>query len=516
MRYYGITKKRLIEEIMYRIVKFRYFCSQYIVLDKEKRNQRKLIYVRNFVEPYQIKSQSLAIPEEKYYKPICIITSDLVLRENIPQLKTGLIKLLKKQYSHKFIGGHRSINKILKSIENMDDTLTSWYDWIDVGRFDFERDNNLSQFISYFDVYVKNINSSYLSIEFHIYFTDDYQKEQIETINKDYVNIKGYIMPGFMWNRKISGGRRTYNVGHYNNAHLKSDLIYENISMLKWRFYNKVQKYFQTILHQKSVNPPSINIYKTNISYKEDIARHFWDSVGVLSYQGQFIDESRKLFFKTNLSGRYERNSRTDLIYIVNELTIEHELGYYSIDSQIVHEFEANLSTNVFKFALLDAFNELAANDLISYKLKLNKVKLKKNRLNKLLKLRYLYEKDMDFYRRYVCDDIWEKAQNKIAYIFDERKLKRSYDYRVLTESPVISKRKIMEQIGALCTEFDEKTSILQHLSAYKNENKNRKINFIMLLLSIATLVFIIFPGLSEYVAKLILDFWSIIKDIIV
>ncbi|NLO09877.1 MAG: hypothetical protein GX129_08450 [Clostridiales bacterium] len=295
---------------------------------------------------------------------------------------------------------------------------------------------------------------------------------------------------------------------------MKSDLIYESISILKWRFYNKIQKYFPTILHQKKVNPPSINIYKTNINYTEETGRHFWDSVGISGYKGQFIDESRKLFFKTNLSGRYERNKRTDLIYVVNELTMDHEPGYYSTDFQIINEFAENLSTNIFKFTLLDALNELVANDLISYKLSLNKIKLRKNRFNKLLKLRYLYEKNIDFYKRYVCDDIWENAQNEIAHVFNGKKLKHSYDYRVLTDSPVVSKSKIIEQIKALCTEFDEKTSILQHLAAYKNENRNRIINLIMLLLTITTIVFIIFPELSKEVAKFLLYIWSFIKDI--
>ncbi len=516
MRYYGIIRKRYIEKTIYSIVKLKYFCSQYATLDKEKRDRRKSSYIRNFVEPHQFIVENLAIPEGKYYTPICIITSDLVLRENISQLKSGLIKLLKKQYSHKFLGGHRSIDEILRNIENMDDTLTSWYDWIDIGRFDFEKDSTLNQAISYFDVYIKNVNSSYLSMEYHLYLADNYQREQIQIINNDYVNIRGYIIPGFTQNRKISGGKRSYNVGHYNNAHLKSDLIYENISILKWRFYNKIQKYFPTILHQKNVNPPSINIYKTNINYAEETTRHFWDSVGISSYQGQFIDESRKLFFKTNLSGRYERNNRTDLIYVVNELTMEHELGYYSIDFQIVHEFAENISTNIFKFVLLHAFNELVTNDLISYKLNLNKIKLIKNRLHKLLKLRYLYEKDIDFYRRYVCDDIWEKAQNKIAHVFEGKKLHRSYDYRVLTDSPVASKSKITKQIGDLCAEFNEKTSILQHLEAYKNENRNRIINFIMLVLTMATIIFIIFPELSKDVAKFLLYIWNFIKDILI
>lgn len=514
MRYYGIERNKYIELIIYNIVKFKEFCCQYTTFDEEKKENRKAFYKGNFAEPYHLnRGQSLEVPEGKYYTPICIITSDLILRENIPQLKFGLIKLLKKQFSHKFFGGHKSIDEILKCIENMDDTLTSWYDWIDVGRFDFERGGTLKQDISYFDVYVKNINSSYLSIEFHLYLSENFQREQAQIINNNYVNTKGYIKPSFQRSGKISGGKRTYVVCHYNNAHLKSDLIYENISKLKWRFYNNIQKYFKTVLHKKGVNPPGVNVYKTNISYTDDTARHFWDSVGIYSYQGQFIDESRKLFFETNLSGRYGHNIRTDMIYVVNEITMELEPGFYSIDFQIINEFEENLSANIFKFALLEALNKVIASDLISYKLKLNKIKLKKNRLNKLLKLRYLYEKDIDFYRRYVCDDIWDKAQNEIAKVFDMKKLKRSFDYRVLTESSVASKNKIDEQIIALSNEFNEKTSILQHLEAYKNENRNRKINILMLVLSIATIIFIIFPELSKDVATFLLNIWNSIYN---
>jgi hypothetical protein len=513
MRYYGIRRKRNIEKTKYKFVKFKYFISQYTTLNKTRREHRKFAYVRSFVEPHLFRDEDSTIPEGKYYLPVCVITSDLVLRENIPQLKSGLIRLLKKHYSHKFLGGQRSIDEILKNIENMDDTLTSWYDWIDIGRFDFEKDRIIKQQISYFDVYIKNINSSYLSMEFHLYITDNYRKEQSRIIDNNYVNIEGYIMPGFTQNHRISGGKRTHGVGHYNNAHLKSDLIYENIAVLKWQFYNRIQKYFLTTLHQKAINPPSINIYKTNIHYTDKNTRDFWDSVGILSFQGQFIDESRKLFFKTNLSGRYEHKLRTDLIYVVNDMTMEKSLGYYSTDFQIVCEFKENLSTSIFKFALLDALNEIAAKELITYKLKLNKIKLGKNRLNGLLRLRYFYEKDMDYYRRYVCDDIWERAQNNLSKTFDDKKLKRSFDYRVLSESPIMAKNKIIEQINVLSQEFNDKTSILQHLAAYKNENRSKTINYIMLVLAAATLIFVIYPDLANVVGERIIKIWGIITS---
>lgn len=505
MRYYGVKRKRNIEKIKYKLVRLNYFCSQYATLNKKKREHRKFSYIHSFVEPYQFREKDLSIPAGKYYVPVCIITSDLVLRENIPQLKSGLIKLLKSHFSHKFLGGQRSVDEILKNIENMDDTLTSWYNWIDIGRFDFEDDRILKEKISYFDVYIKNINSSYLSVEFHLYGTDSYIKEHVNIIDNNFMNKEGYVMPGFTQNHRVSGGKRTYGVGHYNNAHLKSDLIYEDISIMKWQFYNKIQKYFLTTLHQKSINPPSIDIYKTNVHYTDKNAQNFWDSVGVSSYQGQFIDESRKLFFKTNLSGRYERQGRTDLIYVVNEMTIEKSPGYYSFDFQIVSEFKDNLSASLLKFALLEALNEIVAKELISYKLRLNKIKLRKNRLNKLLKLRYFYERDMDYYKRFACDDIWGKAEGTISEVFDKKKLERSFDYRVLTESSIAAKNKIIEQINVLSNEFDDKTRILQHLAAYKNENRTKRINYVMLFLAIATLGFIIYPNLAKFVGEAII-----------
>lgn len=514
MKYYGILRKRNLENLLYLIIRIRLFCSIYIAFDKQNRDHRKTWYKNLFIERHKFKGKDLSIPKDKYYTPICIITSDLVMRENIPTLQAGLKKLLQKQYSHKFFGAYQSVDEILGHIENMDDTLTSWYDQINVGRFDFESNSALDPFISYFDVHIKNINSSYLSLEFHLYLADCFKNTQTELINNNYSDDKGHIQSGFIHNSKKSGGKRSYTVAHYNDANLKSDIISENITILKWRFYNVLQKYFPTLLHKKGSIPPSINIYKTNISYTDISVGHFWSSVGISSYQGQFIDESRKLFFKINNSGRYEHNYRTDLIYLVNEETMKREGGYYHIDFQIVNEFAETFDTSIFKFTLLDAMNDLIANEIVSYKSRLNKVKLQKSRLNKLLKLRYHYTKDIDFYRRFISDDIWLKAEESIAEIFEGKHLKHSYDYRILTESPIVAKNKILEQMNVLCTEFNDKTVILQHLSAYKNEGKNRRINLIMLLLSIATVVFIIFPDLSKNVAGKLQYVWSFLRNI--
>ena len=54
------------------------------------------------------------------------------------------------------------------------------------------------------------------------------------------------------------------------------------------------------------------------------------------------------------------------------------------------------------------------------YKHKLDKIKLKKNHLNALLKLKYKLSLEIDDYRRYKRDDIWEKAKDELSQIYED------------------------------------------------------------------------------------------------
>lgn len=517
MKYYGIRYKKFYETAVYRFAKWKYFFRQYTTLDQKKRNRREADYEIYFRNPYHFRDKSSAIPDGKYCFPICAITYDTVLRENIPQLKSGLKKLIKRNLSHKFVTGSQSIDQLFACIETMDDTLTAWHDWINVGIFDFEEDNSLKDSISYFNIYIRNINSSHLAIETHLHFADSFLEKQISIINNDYKDKTGHVYPALLKNQKVSGGKQSQIVCHYSDSALKSDLLYENYSVLKWKFYNRIQKSFPTVLHSRGVPPPTVYIYKTNISHTENDAEEFWASVGVLGHAGQFIDKSRKLFFSIHQSGRYNfhRKPSRDLIYLVNDTTMEHEAGYYSPDIQIEYEFVMGLSNSICKLQLLEVMNDTVASRLIDYKHKLHKIKLGKNKLHKLLKLRYLYERDIDFYRRYIQDNIWERPQKKITYLFENQRLLCSNDYRSLTEAPIVAKDKIVEQIGAISEEFDAKTSVLQHLSAYKGEAKNRKINLAMLFFTATTLLFVIFPKWSENVAKFLLYIWAFIKNML-
>ena len=510
MKNYGIAKKIRKERFMYSLAKIQYFFKQYGAKNKNLREYYKDTYNNYFINPtFSLHKDDYSIPKDKYCIPTCLLTSDLIPRENIPKLKQGLRRLIKKHYTHKFLIGHHSMEEVLNSIENMDDTQTWRYTGIYAGRFDFETDKKLNRHISHFDLTIKNVNASYLAVEIHLYFSDLCKQNFQEIINADVKTPKTYIVSTIKRTHQQSGCINTLSVCNYNEGLQKSDNIYEKMIALKWMFYQKLQQFFPTVLHELNAAPPSILIYKTNMDFNKKSADNFLFSLGAEKYNGQSVSPSQKLFFMWNLSGRYNKGSNNEMFYLYNDQGIECKAGFSSVDHEVMYYFTHQYSHDLFRFILLDSYNKLFGNKLIKYRAKLNKIKLNKNKLSKVLKLRYEFERDIDSYTRFCAEPIWEKSEKVISRLFSSEKTENEYDYTCFIKSATGSMKYIQEQIETVRKEFESKIGILKHLVDHKNESKNRGINFLMLLLTIATLIFIIFPSWSETVADFLLSFWN-------
>ena len=488
---------------------------QYCARSDKLRDYYKYAYREHFTNhPPRIR-HNYAVPGGKHCKPVCLITSDLILRENLPLLKKGLVKLLKKHHSHKFISGSKTIDEVLTSVENMDDTLTWHYSSIDAGRFDFDALPSLAAYISYFDFHIKTINDSYLSVETHIYFTEQYANELQQIIDSDVTEQKTYINFAFRRNKKKSGGRKTFALCNYGEASQKSDIIHENIVSLKWKFYCALQRFFPTVLHELNLTPPGILFFQTNIDHSESSANDFWRSLGIPTWERQLIDESKILCFKTELSGRYSKYKYSDMIYIYHDEKLALESGFYSLGFQVVFEFTWDYSRDIFRFQFLDILNSHFSKELIWYKHKLNKIKLRKNRIHSLLKLHYRFERDMDMYMRYTSDNIWERAVKNVARLFNNKTKSREFDYTNFTGTPLNAMKRIQDQQAVLTKDFENKEFILQHLENYKHESRNRLINYIMFFIALVTLVLLIFPEWSTSIASWLTSIWTWIKSLI-
>ena len=408
MKNYGIDKKIKNENKLYRLAKIHYFLKQYFCRNKEQRKNNKQLYNDYFVSPkFFLFKRDYSIPSEKYCKPACLVVSDLILREDLDVLKKGLVKLLSKHYSHKFLSTHKSIDEIIHIIENMDDTQNWWYDGLDVGRFDFETNKRLKENISYFDLHIKNINSSYLAIEAHIYFSECYEQVLNKIITSDVEKPKTYITYAFSRTKKQSGGKTVFSLCHYNDANQKSDIIFEKITSFKWTFFSYLQKFFPTCNHKEGRIPPSVLVYKTNINYDDNKYRDFLQSLGLDNINGQSIDNANKLFFRYELSARYDKYFAKAMLYLYDEDLIKLESGFSTKDYYVIDRLSTTCLMDILKYNLLNVYNAYYSRKVIDYRAKLNKVKLNKNRLHSLLKLRYKFEKEMDTYLRYCQKMQW-------------------------------------------------------------------------------------------------------------
>lgn len=507
MKYYGLKKTIYKENVYYHYARIKTRIKS-IMPGKNKELWKNVYDILSRQDMGFTKFQN-GIPENKYLKLQQIVTADLILREDMTKLQKGIIRLLKKHRS-----GDRfwalpidSIEAICEKITKMDSTLLSWYNRIKCGVFDF-RGEPLEDVIDYYTVNISNINSSFLSLEFCIYLTKETQEELNKIINSDYHDSRGYIQK-VVSSPKSGGAIDTYTLCHFSDEALKADKIYEFISCIEWDFYEALKKYFPFILHKQSIVPPRIEVFYTDIDYRED-NRWFWGSIGIHEYNGQFIDDRHKMFFDYSLSGRYERiavNNR--LLYVVKDDNIP--VGQFkSIKDEVYYHIDG-YSQEYLKLMFLEVLSRYSGKIIVNNKQKLDKIKLKRNRINFLLKLRYEFEKDIDIYNRYVKDDSFSKSIEKLNEIYKEndeivKKISKPFfkSCSSFCKGILANSEKINESITALQNEFDGKRLILQHLSDYKNTSKSIRLNYLMLLITAATLFFVLFPSRIEWTANLI------------
>ena len=120
MKFYGIKQEKWIEEIQYQTAKIKTFLKAYLEINKTKR-QYKQEWYKHLYREADIAGMdgSNSIPVAKYYIPVSVITTDLVAKEDITNLKEGLKQFVMKYMSHKFLGGTSSIYEMNKAINNI-------------------------------------------------------------------------------------------------------------------------------------------------------------------------------------------------------------------------------------------------------------------------------------------------------------------------------------------------------------------------------------------------------------
>ena len=290
---------------------------------------------------------------------------------------------------------------------------------------------------------------------------------------------------------------------------MKSDKIYEFISCIEWQFYDKLKAFFPFVIHNKGIIPPRIEVYKTDINYRKKL-HHFWHSIGIAPYNGHFLDVNQKVFFRCEHSSRYDNYVHDSRVLYIFKDSNDEEYGFLSTES-ILRDHLKFVETNLFKLLILKIMSEEAGKVIVKYNHELDIIKLRKRNLKKLIKRQYQFIRDYDFYNRLIMNIDWdiinEKLRNEYSDSYEQirkNNLRGYTTYKYLFENTKKHEEEIQSNFILLKEEYSSKRNALQNLFDYKNSSKDIRLNILMLIISVITLLFVVFPGRAEWIANII------------
>lgn len=484
-----------------------------LTLDKKSHKEQLERYDYIWKNKFSLDKDNSLAPSFSY-TPSTIIISELISKDDLPKVHAGLKKLLRKHTSHKFIGGVTFKHDIDELVSSLNATLTSGESWNRVDRFDFENRARLKKYISYFDVSFRNFSSSYFVIEMWIYLSNEEKQSLQKLIKSNYTDSKQYVNGYYSNNNKKSGAKIFYSPGGYCSEYMKSELLYEEIQSIKYRFLKYLNNFFPFILFQEMI-PISINVFATNIHYSEPINNEFWLSVGVDTNYGMFLSENEKIYFKTILSTKF-CSDNTDMIFIYN-CSKPPELGYQNIEANVMDYLFYQLN-DFYKLLMLKNITNHYTKICIKYRNIINKIKIKRYSYIKLLKIKYNFDLDFNIFNKIIKEINLDKESKKANDFVKSNCLPQCSpwkSYKLLTESPIYSMNTIDQNRNKLNLDIDNKINIAQNLFNYKNEKNTKKVNFAMLTITTLTFLLIIFPQWANFISNHILNIFYVFMDFI-
>lgn len=506
------------ENKKYKIVKTIAYLQTKLSFGK-KRKQKELSY-SFFQDDFHFHRSDNSIPEQYYFKPTDIIIYDLIRKEDLSKTKKGLIKLYKKCYSHKYIGGNRSEEDIERIIQGLDQTLHSVDSWYRTSIFDFAYDENMDSYIKCFAIRFLNFSSSYAAIEMRIALSDDFINEISEFIKKQYKKPGMKIHRTWGRNRKQSGAKIMYGVSPGTlSEYAKSQLVYEQIQYVKQIYLHEMANYFPMLLYTSNKNIASINVFETNITPSLQLDKSIYAALGLDEMCGFFFSLAERFYTSTVTIGRISE-PESDMMFVYNAEMITDYHMYGSAHNYVLEHLTMDCMEELYRVIILSELGMDYWNLISEYRNKINECKTGRRQHKLLLKLKY--QLNQDFYDFQKIDEelpVDKKLERADKVMRSNTYTKHSICYGIHTYEQFINMPRqswmhIRSNYAEAANDLDRKLEISDSLAKYTSERNNRGMVLIQVVLAAATFFFLIFPKKAEAVAKLIKQLWDYLNSL--
>lgn len=479
----------------------------------EKRKQKEFAYSIFEHDDYFDKNNN-ALPEQYYFKPTDIVIYDLLRKEDLTKVKRGFIKLYKKCYSHKFIGGSRSEEDIETIIQGLDQTLHSGNSWYKTSRFDFSYDDELDSYIHSFEISVHNFCSSYAAIEIRIELSDTFVNELSQFIKRPYKK------PGMcihqMWGRskKKSGAKKAWAVSSGElSEYAKSRIVHEHLQYVKHMYLREIANYFPLMQYTKHKDIKSINVFETNLTPSSQLEPSIYRGLGLNEMRG-FYFSSAERFYTSEEAMITRSTDEHDMMFVYNpDLITDYEM-YYSPHNMVLEQLTLDYMNDLYRIVILNELGKYYRNLISTYRNKVNKCKNSRWQHKSLLKLQYQLNQDFyDFKKINEELPVDEEFENAAKILMSNEHAKSSTYYgthtcKRFTDAPKWIWEQIRLNYTEVVSDLNRKLEISDSLSKYIGERKNRNMVFIQVVLAAATFFLLLFPAKAEAIASLIKRVW--------
>lgn len=277
---------------------------------------------------YSSINEDISIPSGVQVDLLSITVVDLVLVEEIPEIRNGIKRLL-KLYPARF-----SFNNPNHVDETFDNYLNNIHGsrWSNLGNIQFEENIKIGKLLHSINIQSTQVSSSIIAIQYRLIPSDAYLMELSQIINQNEVEE-------IVFKPSIKKIFKYWGSSHYDATYVKRRKIEDYILELKWSFFSFLgSNHISSFFYKNKINSPSVLVYKIKQEYcsweNRNYEHQFWDSIGLpMRYVEHSISEDG--FWQLYADSLSDSNIDDSIKITCNSL-IELDSGYTDLDHQII------------------------------------------------------------------------------------------------------------------------------------------------------------------------------------
>lgn len=394
---------------------------------------------------------------------------DYLPKENIITFKKEL---------HSFLSTNKK--SIIYFRNNVDFISNMWkysneFSLYNICEIEFSEKNFSSINTNRVEISIINLSTSFLAVKYRVFILEKFNLDLNNIYKKNYnayykfnKTFKVPLYKPWKFSRIMCIGNQVRQIE-----------VYKKISELKWSIYCELDKYFKFHFSDNRMFTPVFETFITNIRPNSDNkSLEFWHSIGLEN------DPDYSLMY--NVCVNWSRDIGNNVGTYISAY-----FGEKKDKEEFYNDFmKYYLSNNYIIFMVSNTMRHIAERDIAIYNKKISKA-IRKSNTSQLLKLRVKIKQKLYYIYRFMSEFTGETIDKSEIAVFHNQMLRNGS----ITANCFNS---IVDSVSETKQKVDNLFSLLDDTAEYKTSKTNMKLQWLMMLVTILSLVIAVI-ALSDF-----------------